>query len=106
MLARLGGPMRNVRGTRHSLPNRRKLTIIAQDPFAVPTQKKRNKDAAQHNRALLEDPRFHAQNVYAIIMRTLARFEFALGRRVGWSFLGHQLQVAPHAFADANAFYS
>ena len=39
-------------------------------------------------------------------MRTLARFEFALGRRVGWSFLGHQLQVAPHAFADANAFYS
>ncbi|HEX8127889.1 MAG TPA: hypothetical protein VF527_02230 [Pyrinomonadaceae bacterium] len=55
---------------------------------------------------LLNDPKFHAQNVYAIIMRTLARFESALGRRVGWSFLGHQLQVAPHAFADANAFYS
>jgi hypothetical protein len=55
---------------------------------------------------LLNDPKFHAQNVYAIIMRTLARFESALGRRIGWSFLGHQLQVAPHAFADANAFYS
>ena len=55
---------------------------------------------------LLNDPKFHAQNVYAIIMRTLARFESALGRRVGWSFQGHQLQVAPHAFADANAFYS
>src|SRR5688572_3120800 len=60
----------------------------------------------ERDEVLLHDPQFHAQNVYAIIMRTLARFEFALGRRVGWSFLGHQLQVAPHAFADANAFYS
>ena len=58
------------------------------------------------DKVLLEDPRFHAQNVYAIIMRTLARFEYALGRRVAWSFSGHQLQVAPHAFAEANAFYS
>lgn len=55
---------------------------------------------------LLSDPHFHAQNVYAIVMRTLARFEFALGRRVSWGFQGHQIQVAPHAFADANAFYS
>jgi Zn-dependent metalloprotease len=57
-------------------------------------------------RTILGDPRFHAQNVYAIVMRTLARFEFALGRRVSWGFRGHQLNVAPHAFADANAFYS
>lgn len=55
---------------------------------------------------LIADPGFHAQNVYAIVMRTLARFEFALGRRVGWGFPGHQIYVAPHAFADANAFYS
>ena len=55
---------------------------------------------------LVADPRFHAQNVYAIVMRTLARFEFALGRRVAWGFSGHQIHVAPHAFADANAFYS
>ena len=57
---------------------------------------------------ILGDPGFHAQNVYAIVMRTLARFEFALGRRVGWGFdsPGHQIKVAPHAFADANAFYS
>jgi hypothetical protein len=55
---------------------------------------------------LLADPGFHAQNVYAIVMRTLARFEFALGRRVSWGFEGHQIKVAPHAFADANAFYS
>ncbi|HEX8474787.1 MAG TPA: hypothetical protein VF666_12205 [Pyrinomonadaceae bacterium] len=55
---------------------------------------------------LLNDPLFHAQNVYAIVMRTLARFEFALGRRVSWSFNGHQLLIAPHAFTEANAFYS
>jgi hypothetical protein len=58
------------------------------------------------DRTILSDPRFHAQNVYAVVMRTLARFESALGRRVSWSFNGHQLFVAPHAFATANAFYS
>lgn len=58
------------------------------------------------DRTLLNDPRFHAQNVYAIVMRTLARFEFALGRRVNWSFDGHQIHAAPHAFDGANAFYS
>lgn len=55
---------------------------------------------------LLADPRFHAQNVYAIVMSTLARFEKALGRRVSWGFGGHQIYVAPHAFCEANAFYS
>jgi hypothetical protein len=55
---------------------------------------------------LLNDPRFHAQNVYAIVIRTLARLEFALGRRVSWGFYGHHLQIAPHAMRDANAFYS
>lgn len=55
---------------------------------------------------LLTEPGFHAQNVYAIVMRTLARFESALGRRVSWGFQGHQIYAAPHAFADANAFYS
>jgi hypothetical protein len=65
--------------------------------------------AAQVPDSVVErDPGFHAQNVYAIVMRTLARFEFALGRRVSWGFdsPGHQIKVAPHAFADANAFYS
>jgi hypothetical protein len=55
---------------------------------------------------LLTDPRFHAQNVYALVMRTLARFERALGRRICWGFEHHQLKVAPHAFAEANAYYS
>jgi hypothetical protein len=53
-----------------------------------------------------QDRSFHARNTYAIVMRVLARFERALGRRVTWSFLGHQLTVAPHAFIDLNAFYS
>ena len=65
------------------------------DPFRNPS-----------NATILNNPQFHAQNVYAIVMRTLARFEFALGRRISWGFRGHQLKVAPHAFADANAFYS
>ncbi|MEK6335533.1 MAG: hypothetical protein AABM67_11335 [Acidobacteriota bacterium] len=55
---------------------------------------------------LVNNPHFHHQNVYAIVMKTLARFEFALGRRISWGFPGHQINVAPHAFADANAFYS
>ena len=58
------------------------------------------------NRTILTDPQFHAQNVYATVMQTLARFERSLGRRVNWGFSGHQLRVAPHAFADANAFYA
>ena len=55
---------------------------------------------------LVKNPHFHAQNVYAIVMATLALFERALGRRVRWGFLGHQIKVVPHAFADANAYYS
>jgi hypothetical protein len=58
------------------------------------------------NAEILGDPAFHATNVYALVMRTLARFEQALGRRVSWCFDAHQLKVAPHAFEEANAFYS
>lgn len=56
---------------------------------------------------LLRDPGFHAQQAYVLVMHTLARFEAALGRHVSWSFdYGHELQVAPHAFREANAYYS
>jgi len=58
------------------------------------------------NPSIQRDFRFHAQNAYALVMKTLARFEFALGRRIPWSFKTHQLKVAPHGMADANAFYS
>lgn len=54
----------------------------------------------------LRDPRFHQQNAYAVAMRILCRFESALGRRVNFGFNGHQLHIAPHAFAEANAYYS
>jgi hypothetical protein len=74
---------------------RPRVTRLDGDPFA-----------SASDAELLGNPAFHAQNAYAIVMRTLARFEYALGRRVSWSFSGHQLQIAPHAFADCNAFYS
>ena len=73
-------------------------------PARLPAAKDRFATASSSQ--LIACPAFHAQNVYAIAMRTLARFEFALGRRVGWGFSGHQLQIAPHAFAGPNAFYS
>jgi hypothetical protein len=55
---------------------------------------------------IVADYRFHAQNVYGLVMKTLARFEYAMGRRVGWSFRTHQLKIAPHGMLDANAFYT
>lgn len=57
---------------------------------------------------LVSDPHFHQQNVYALVMGTLFEFERALGRPVEWGFTStsHQLKVAPHAFLDANAYYS
>lgn len=68
---------------------------------------KDRRGAAAFNASLLDNPSFHCQNVYALIMHTLARFEFALGRRLQWGFIrGHQLKVAPHAFSEANAYYS
>jgi hypothetical protein len=69
-----------------------------EDPFAGVTDIGR----------LVADPHFHQQNVYAIVMSTLFDFEAALGRHVKWAFEygAHQMKVAPHAFADANAFYS
>ena len=77
------------------------------DPFAFSRGTKgSSKQPNGYDQKLVNDPRFHAQNVYAIAMRTLAQFEFALGRRVRWGSDGHQIHISPHAFADANAFYS
>jgi hypothetical protein len=58
------------------------------------------------NLEILDDPGFHARNAYALVMATIARFEYALGRRVSWCFRAHQLKVAPHAFEEMNSFYS
>jgi hypothetical protein len=73
------------------------------DPITVPDQGTNKKVSDSRIRS---DPGFHATNVYALVMRTLARFENALGRRVGWGFPAHQLKLVPHAFEEANAFYS
>ncbi|MCV3211110.1 hypothetical protein OHD62_31080 [Mesorhizobium sp. YC-39] len=74
------------------------------DPFA-PAEGEVLSDPDYQSR-VIDNPNFHAQNCYAIAMRTLGLFERALGRRVSWSSGGHQLHIAPHAFALANAFYS
>ena len=74
------------------------------DPFAP--QKGETLLDKTYQARLIADPNFHSQNAYAIAMRTLGIFERALGRRVAWSFGGHQLHIAPHAFEQANAFYS
>ena len=76
------------------------------DPFEEPADPT-PAAIAKYNERLLNDPNFHCQNVYALMMKALARFEYALGRRISWGFgAGHQLKVAPHAFSDANAYYS
>jgi hypothetical protein len=77
------------------------------------------------------NPQFHQQMVYAVAMTTIKNFEKALGRAVLWSpnktivkkpdspekdekatrgkiqdeYIG-QLRIYPHAFRDANAYYS
>jgi hypothetical protein len=61
-------------------------------------------DAADE--VLETDFAFHAQQVYAAASRTLSAFESALGRRLSWGFNGHHLHLVPHAFAEANAYYS
>lgn len=76
------------------------------DLFVLPDVSLSPHERLEFETKLLSNPNFHAQHTYAIVMRVLARFEFALGRRVKWGFNGHQLHIAPHAFCEANAFYS
>jgi hypothetical protein len=71
-----------------------------------PSGAPRDPFAKWSDRALLNSYDFHAFMTYGIVMKTLSRFEYALGRRLSWSFKSHQIQIAPHAFSDANAFYS
>lgn len=78
---------------------------LVEEAFEGATSLSRRRAAAK---ALIADPHFHAQNVFALISSTLLDFERALGRRISWGFASraHQLKVAPHAFAEMNAFYS
>ncbi len=63
-------------------------------------------DPAPSEHTILGDPTFHASNAFVIATRTLETFQRALGRRLSWAFPGHQLRIVPHAFREANAFYS
>ncbi|HXD34313.1 MAG TPA: hypothetical protein VN643_24560 [Pyrinomonadaceae bacterium] len=49
------------------------------------------------------DPRFHQQMVYAVAMKVIDNFDFALGRRIDFS--GKRLRLFPHAFLGRNAFF-
>lgn len=62
--------------------------------------------AEEEDAVLTTDFTFHAQQVYGAASLTLATFETALGRRLPWGFGSHQLYLVPHAFAEANAYYS
>jgi len=62
--------------------------------------------AEADDKVLVGEFEFHARQVYAVAARTLATFESALGRRLSWGFPGHHLYLVPHAFAEANAYYS
>lgn len=63
----------------------------------------------------VSNPQFHQQMVYAVMMNTITNFEKAMGRKVMWGenqldnkehgFV-KQLVVYPHAFNNANAYYS
>jgi hypothetical protein len=66
------------------------------------------------------NPQFHQQMVYAVAMRTIARFERALGRKALWAprlIRGpdgnvlereyvQRLRIYPHALREENAYYS
>lgn len=66
------------------------------------------------------NPQFHQQMVYAVAMRTIVRFERALGRKALWapryvrdargdvvdSMYIQRLRVYPHAMRERNAYYS
>jgi hypothetical protein len=50
------------------------------------------------------DPRFHQQMVYAVTMKVIENFEWALGRRI-YFHRRRKLRILPHAFQGANAFF-
>jgi len=66
------------------------------------------------------DPRFHQQQVYAVVMSIIAQFEKALSRKIIWSrivdknmgnteFVNQfvpKLRIYPHALRQQNAYYS
>lgn len=56
--------------------------------------------------ALVRDPVFRAQNVFAVAAHTLALFERHLGRPIPWQFGWPHLYLVPAAKLERNASYS
>jgi hypothetical protein len=64
------------------------------------------------------NPQFHQQMVYAVAMKTIEHFEYALGRVALWAprpvikgkryreYFVRRLRIYPHAVREANSFYS
>lgn len=69
----------------------------------------------------VNNPQFHQQMVYAVVMATIKNFEKALGRKIQWAehvnvrrtgenkayatVFVERLRIYPHALRQANAFY-
>lgn len=102
------------------------IEVIDVDPasncFYDPVNLNAREVLAQQGLAPSEgNPQFHQQLVYAVIMKTIKHFEFALGRKLIWRHRDlrkvqgikntyeneyvPKLRVYPHAFRDANAYY-
>jgi hypothetical protein len=94
------------RGARFHVVDYDSATKTLLDPVVMRLEAGQDVYAGATDTVLRTDPGFRAQNVYAIAARTLAGFEAALGRRLCWGFNGHQLYLVPHAFPEANAYYS
>lgn len=80
------------------------------DPFApiIPTLAWESDDlsfARFEKENLTDDPQFHQVNVFAVCTRTLRMVEQELGSAVDWQG-GGPLIIRPHAFDEANAFYT
>ncbi len=97
-------------------PRGHRVQVIDYDPTSNILYRPKTKELQEDKYAgrdlsvddLLQDPHFHAQNVYAIVMATLSHFEAALGRNLDWAFESRapQIKIAPHGAAEANAYYS
>lgn len=102
------------------------IAVIDYDPtkkrFFLPIELDHQFVLADHGMELSEgDPRFHQQQVYAVVMSVINQFERALGRKIIWSkitaagsgsgrtyshdFIPH-LRIYPHAMRQQNAFFS
>jgi hypothetical protein len=106
-------------------PSGEYIEVIDYDPtkecFYEPVWLEDKYVLADHGLALAEgDPKFHQQQVYAVVMSVIAQFEKALSRKIIWTrqvndetgrkdFINkfvEKLRVYPHAMRQQNAYYS